>query len=375
MFQRVTISGGPRERGRQYGAQAAPLIRHSIASYARLFAYLRGIDWAAAQSAALAYLPLIEQHAPDLTSEMRGIAEGAGRAFGEILALNARTELLAGTRRDSAHPEFADAMGRNAQADVPMHGECTTVAALPGATASGQTLLGQTWDWHGDQRAACVVLQISAPGEPAILTVTEAGMLAKIGLNQAGVGVSLNILYSFGDGEAPGMPVHVQLRRALQQHSVAAAVARVFESQAGASSCITLADARGSAVSLEITPSGVSRHEPRDGLLVHTNHCVTPSAQATQRPLLATSASEPRFDRASALLGEQRGQITRDTIMGVLRDHDAPPTGICRHPDLRLHPANQVESVTGVVLDLAERAMYVAAGIPCSTPFERCAIL
>lgn len=375
MFQRVTIAGGPRERGRQYGAQAAPLIRHSIASYARLFAYMRGIDWAAAQVAALDYLPLIERHAPDLVAEMRGIAEGAGRSFGEIVALNARTELLAGTRRDSAHPEYADAMGRNTQADVPMHGECTTVAALPSATASGQTLLGQTWDWHGDQRVACVLLQISAPGEPAILTVTEAGMLAKIGLNDAGVGVSLNILYSFGDGEAPGMPVHVQLRRALQARSVAAAEALVFEAQAGASSCITLADVGGAAVSLEISPAGVSRHAPRDGLLVHTNHCVTPSAQATQRPLLATSASEPRFERAGALLGEARGQITRDTIIGVLRDHDAPPTGICRHPDQRLHPANQVESVTGVVLDLAERAMYVAAGIPCETPFERCAFM
>lgn len=371
MFPHISVNGAPRERGRQYGAQVAPRVRHSIASYARLFAYQRGMNWAAAQAEALAYCPLLEHHAPGLLEEMRGIAEGAERSLAEIVALNARTELLAGARRQTAHPEYGAAMASNQHAGVPEHGECTTIGALPGATAQGGALLAQTWDWHGDQRAACVLLEIHTPGQPTILTLTEAGMLAKIGLNGAGLGVSLNILFSHSDGAEPGMPVHVQLRRVLEAHSTAEAIERITGVRAGASSCITLLDASGRGVSLEITPEGVSPLHPRDGLLVHTNHCVTPTAQANQRPLLATSASEPRFDRASELLRQAYGRIDVATLAGVLRDHQDAPGCICRHPDLSLPEVEQIESVTAVILDLAARELHVAPGLPCATPFER----
>ena len=45
-------------------------------------------------------------------------------------------------------------------------GECTTAAATGAATAGGATLLAQTWDWQGDQRAACVLLRVRAPASP-----------------------------------------------------------------------------------------------------------------------------------------------------------------------------------------------------------------
>src|SRR3712207_1382428 len=96
MFPHLIIKGAPRERGRQYGEQAADQIRHSIASYARLFAVRRGMDWSTAQAMALVFQPVLERHAADLLEEMRGIAEGAGRRFAEIMALNVRTELLSG---------------------------------------------------------------------------------------------------------------------------------------------------------------------------------------------------------------------------------------------------------------------------------------
>lgn len=371
MFPSLHIEGEPRVRGLQYGRAAAHQIRHSIASYARLFAYEVGRDWEQTQQAALDYVPIFEHYTPDLLEEMRGIAEGAGLALAEIVALNARTELMAGVHRYEAHPEYTRAVTHNRRLSVPEHGECTTVAATGAATGSATPLLGQTWDWYGNQRAACLLLHIVEPGRPTILTLTEAGIIGKIGLNSAGLGVSLNILFSQSDGQVPGLAVHVLLRRILQTRSVDEALAIANEARAAASSCVTVADIGGAALSLEVTPQGVGILEPDQGVLVHTNHCVTEPVRHDQRQLLATTAasSTARFDRAHALLAAAYGQIDSDTLKTVLRDHADAPTCICRHPIVGVDPLEQVESVTAVVMDLAAGMMHVAPGIPCEVPF------
>lgn len=370
MFPALTLSGAPRERGRQYGRAAAPLVRHSLASYARLFAFWRGLDWGTVRTMAERYLPALGEIAPHVLEEIRGIAEGAELPLADVLALNVRTELLAGQRRDTAHPSYTAAVARNRAAGLPEHGECTTVAALPGATADGATLLAQTWDWSGDQRAACVVLRIAAPGRPDILTVTEAGIVAKIGMNSAGLAVSLNILASQSDGREPGMPVHVLLRMLLELESVADAQALAEQHRAAASSCVTAADSGGSAVSLEITPGGVGVIAPENGLLTHTNHCLLAETRSAECPLPAASSSLPRYDQASRLLAARRGRIDAEALIAVLRDHEGGAMAICRHPDPSIPAPNRVESVLGVVMEPGAGVMHLAADVPCLAPFE-----
>lgn len=315
MFPEVRISGSPYERGRQYGAAVAPQVRHSIASYARLFAHRRGLDWQAAQGEALRYEGLLRELAPDLLEEIRGIADGAGEPFAAILALNVRTELMAGIGIGMAHPDGPAARARNRERGVPQHadeptpattavggqpiddGECTTAAAQPIATATGTTLLAQTWDWQGDQRAACILLHIHAPGEPTILTLTEAGMVAKIGINSAGVAVGLNLLRSQTDGREVGMPVHILLRQMLQAPTFAAARALADRVVSGGSSCVTLASANGELVSLELTPAGW----PRCGRRMVCWHTRITVSMHRQRLMNAHTSRSPR--RMSATTG------------------------------------------------------------------------
>lgn len=374
MFPILSLSGSAYERGQQYGQQALPQIHHSIASYARLFAYRKGWDWAAVQDAAQAYLPVLHEYAPEALEEMRGIADGAGCALAVIIALNARTELIGGSSREQMHPGYQNALARNRAANVPDHGECTTVAALPSATAQRETLLAQTWDWTGNQRGACVVLRIERPGRPTALTVTEGGILAKIGLNADGVGVCLNILASLADGEQQGVPVHILLRQLLDITTVDEGVRLAKRARAAASSCVTIADARGQAVSLEVTPGGVGELHPQDGLLVHTNHCVVDFTRAGERPQMPASSSQPRFERATGLLREQHGQISAATLKGVLRDREGDVNAICRLPDSNLHPADRVESVLGVVMELDRGVLHLAPDVPCKVAFERVTI-
>ena len=383
MFPILNLSGSNYERGRQYGQQVAPLVRHSIASYARMFAYFQGRDWPTVQNAAAGYMPLLEDLVPDLVEEMCGIAAGAGRLLEEIVALNVRTELLAGAFANGRHADYYRAMARNRDYGVPQHdnepqaefaipegvlvsdlSECTTVVATPEASAHGKTWLAQNWDWSGDQRAACVLLRIKQPNKPTLLTLTEAGIVAKIGVNSAGVAVTLNILASQLDGKRPGMPVHVLLRKMLEQPTYEAAIALAKRDRSGASSCVTVADADGRAVSLEITPGGVGEIHPQQGLLVHTNHCVCAITQPNASPLAASSSSKPRYSRAAELMAQAQGQIDSDTIIGVLRDLEDVPMCICRHPDMALHPCERTESVAGVVMDTQARVMHVAPDVP-----------
>jgi isopenicillin-N N-acyltransferase-like protein len=385
MFPELTIVGAPYERGHQYGEAVPQMIDHSIASYARLFAYRRGMDWADSQAAALGYLPVLREVAPDLLEEMRGIADGAGKQIGEILALNVRTELMAGIGNGVIHPGWPAAHARNQAAGVPAHaddgapdtgvtliddGECTTAAAQPSATEAGVTILAQTWDWQGDQRAACILLRVRAPGEPEILTMTEAGIVAKIGLNSAGVAVGLNLLRSNSDGREVGMPVHVLLRKMLQARSFAEARAAAGQAPAAGSSCITLASAGGQLVSLEITPAGVAEVWAQDGVLAHANHCLDAGAAAGECALdPAVTTTVERHGRARELLLAGRGNLELADFRAILRDHEGDPRCICRHPDLRLAPVDRGESVCGVIIDLGERAMHVAPDVPCTVPF------
>jgi isopenicillin-N N-acyltransferase-like protein len=390
MFPELTVAGAPYERGRAYGAAAAPLVRHSIASYARLFACRRGLDWAASQEAAMAFAPLLHEVAPDLLEEMRGIADGAGRGLPEIVALNVRTELMAGIGAGVYHPEAPRALARNRAAGVPEHalepgepdrvapaaddGECTTAAAHGAATAAGGTILAQTWDWQGDQRAACVLLRVRAPGEPAILTMTEAGMVAKVGLNSAGLAVSLNLLRSHADGREAGMPVHVLLRKLLQASSFAEARAAAELAPPSGSSCITLASAAGQLVSLEITPAGVAEVWAEGGLLAHANHCVDDGAAAGECPLEPTSTSRERAGRAWELLRAGGGALDVAAMQAILRDHGGDPRCICRHPDMRVARLDRGESICGIVIDLGAGVMHVAPDVPCTVPFTAVAL-
>ena len=203
MFPVIDAHGGARERGRIHGAAARQRVARSVATYARLFAFC-GMDWREAQRRGAGYRDAIEALGGQLLEEIEGIAEGSGRQVDEILALNARTEILPPTFPGDPHPRWRELDAGNRASGVPDLGECTAIAVPRSASATGETLLAQNWDWLGAQRGALVVLRVRGPDGPACLTLTEAGMLAKIGLNQHGFGVCLNILRSSADGERAG---------------------------------------------------------------------------------------------------------------------------------------------------------------------------
>lgn len=347
-FPLIKTGGQPFERGRQHGQQAADLIRFNLDGYWRLFEFESKLDRTAALAQTRRYLEPIRAYAPHLLEEMRGIAAGASVTLDDVLALNCRTELFS--------------VGH-----VPPRGECTAIFAGPEATADGRTLLAQNWDWSDILRGGTILLRIEQPGAPTVLTLTEAGMVGKIGLNSAGVGVCTNFLRH--DHRRTGAPFHVLLREALNAPRLGLAVQAIYRGVRADSGNYLLAHAEGEGINLEATPSDVGFCHPKHGLLIHTNHFVTPRLQGGDAGILESDNTLLRYGRASRLMRAQRGQVTLESLKTVFRDHFNHPKAICRHPDPALPEVERSATLASVILDLAAGEMHVSAGEPCQNDY------
>jgi isopenicillin-N N-acyltransferase-like protein len=250
-------------------------------------------------------------------------------------------------------------------------GECTALAVLPEASRDGNTWLAQNWDWIGEQRESLVVLRVTDEAGRQVITLTEAGMLAKIGLNDRGVGVCLNILRSVDDGKKPGLPVHVLLRHLLDCASVDAATATAKSITHGASSNLLMADAGGRAASLELSPRGVAVIAPTNGTLAHTNPYLDPQQAEHAATLSPLATTEQRLGCALRLASKApKAKLGREDLEALLRDETMGAESVCRRPDPALAPEVRIESVAGVVMDLMRRTMWVAPDVPSRTKFR-----
>jgi isopenicillin-N N-acyltransferase-like protein len=252
--------------------------------------------------------------------------------------VNARTELLA-----------------------PIAGaECSLLAESSRAGA----LIAQNWDWHPSLAASLVVWRIRQPGDRWFATLTEAGMLAKVGLSSAGLACGLNFLRSSRDGGAAGVPVHVLLRVVLDRCDSAGEALRLLAAlPARASACLTLADADGVAVAMERSPGGWRLVFPGSGgRLAHTNHFL--AGLAAGEDLEAREAPSTRL-RLWDLGRLEPGRPLED----ALRSHAGAPESICRHERDQDTWPDRRATLASVVLDPGARAMRVADGPPCSAAY------
>jgi isopenicillin-N N-acyltransferase-like protein len=377
-------------RGVLHGQGARAQVAHSVSTYARMFAGC-GIGWAQACHRAQAYAEVIAALSPRWLAEMRGIAEGSGQPLNAILALNCRTEILppglyaetpdaalvraalaANTAMglaDWGSGGAAEALSAATQQAYD-EGECTTLCVAPPVSADGHAWLAQNWDWLGRQRAALVLLKTPGPEGHTITTLTEAGMLAKIGLHEAGFGLGLNILRSVDDGARPGVPVHVLLRHLLDCSSLAQARAELDRAARlgfGAGSNIACVDASGDIACFELAPKGWAEWPAVRGRVSHSNHYLSPALQAVQAPMAAALSTTSRLDTACRHGDAER--VDRAGLEAFLRDTSGGYLAVCRHPDPALPPEACVESVAGVMIDASARQMWVAPGVPDTVAF------
>jgi isopenicillin-N N-acyltransferase-like protein len=342
-----SLATEPYERGVELGAAQAGPVAATVASYRRLWEWLDP-DFDLSQWGGRA-LESIAAQAPRAADEIAGIAAGSGRRVEEIAALNARTEVLGAIapRLDTT--------------------ECSTVVS----SAPGRAPVAvQTWDWYPHMRANWFVWTFPTAAGLRVTTLTEYGVLAKIGVNDAGLGVMLNMLHHSADeqlGEPRiGFPVHVLLRTLLEDcTSVDEARDLVRSLSFSASSALTAVDRGGDAASFETFPEGVGEVKPDAGLLVRTNHFVSTEGQAGCQAGVLDDNSWVRRDHLLATLGDHPPTSAADVHAALTHHDDAGP--ICRHaaePDDLLATA----TLATATLDVEHGELAVLRGGPCGHP-------
>jgi isopenicillin-N N-acyltransferase-like protein len=362
MTPRIRLAGPPYERGRQYGAQARSQVHLSVQAYQRVFAHYAGWDWPGVCRAAAAFGAPIAAFRPAYLDEMRGIADGAGLDLADVLAINVRTEVMFAAKARQA-PLAARVRHWPA--------ECSAFALVPAPAASQPaTFLGQNWDWLLHSAQTLVVLEVRQDDGPDFVTVVEAGLLAKTGLNAAGLGLVTNALVTDADTGTPGLPYHVLLRAILDCATVTEALQVLQAGMRSSSANYLIGHASGAALDVEAAPGDFTRLYPQlpdQGLLLHTNHFLSPRLHPVDVSLWAMPSSAVRLQRLRA---GAAGAAALDDFRALLADHADYPHSICSHPDPADHPLEQGATIASVLMDLTARRLWLAAGQPCQAPYR-----
>jgi isopenicillin-N N-acyltransferase like protein len=331
----------PHARGFEFGTRWPAEIAATFDGYAELFD-VRGATTAEVRSYAEEALDRTADWAPALAAEMAGVAAGAGLAEWQVGALNARTEILAAL----------DAVGE---------GECSTSVVLPGGGAPPRTV--QTWDWHPHLRDVPVLWAYEPRAGRTVRTFTEFGVLAKIGVNTAGLGVHFNILRHASDTAEIGVPVHLVARRILDEAAtVDEAVALAKSARISASTAITVVTAD-AAATLELCPDGVGV-VAADWVLLHTNHFLDPVLAAGERLAVERPLTIDRLTH----LHDHADRLAAPDVTAraeTLLSHGPDQAPVCAHPDPAAALHERWETVATISLDLAAAALNVHEGGPC----------
>src|SRR5699024_8533571 len=110
----------------------------------------------------------IEGYSPEIHATLVGIAEGADVSLEKVVLLNSRTEILYSNGPPSE-----------------LEGACTTGAVRGDRSSTGHTYILQNWDWRNNLTDQTFILGTEDEEGHQTLTLTEAGMLAKSGMNSA----------------------------------------------------------------------------------------------------------------------------------------------------------------------------------------------
>ncbi len=344
-YREVTVAGSPREMGRQIGEAARDEVRGFCeVALDRVNKTIR-VSRERAMRIAVACVPFVEAYRPDMLDELRGTAEAADVSFEDLMLLQVRNQL---------------------QPD--QEAGCTSLSVAAEATADGHAIVAQNWDNDPVLDEFTLVLTRRPTDKPALMTVTQAGLISYLGFNDQGIGACVNTLPA--PARDVGVPHYFTLRELHEATSLDEAVHAVRRAQRAIPANIMLATPQGPA-DLEVTIDDVHVLRNEDaGYITHTNHCLHPDLLPHNDEFPELIESHPRIRRLDALLADRSGPFTLEDAQRMLSDHDDHPRSICRHAND--HPQNGFwTTVFSLVMQPSAGCMYVTRGTPCDHPCER----
>jgi isopenicillin-N N-acyltransferase-like protein len=329
-FPVIKIHGAAEDRGRQHGTLLKERIHRTVEFYQKQFQLPKQQILGIADQ----FRKSTEAFRKDISIEIEALARAAEVDPLWIYALNGRTELL------NLNPM-----------------ECTALVFRK------QKLIGQNWDWDSEMEELAVILDIEKEDGHRILTMTEPGMIGKIGMNHCGVGVCLNFM-TIENYQPFGVPLHVLLRSILDSKNVNEAQSLIQPYLRGKVGNILISNGTGNIVDFELAGDEFFSI-PVDDLFVHTNHFLA----EIDYDLMLFPSSTGRYNRAKELLS-QLDVPSINSIKDILKDRGNGDSPICRkrfsHPWLT---DDTSITVSTIVMDLKNLQFHITRGNPFDNPF------
>ncbi len=341
----VELAGTPLAMGRQYGEALREEARAMVGTRLELAAQAaaelqpaRDLQWCL--DVAADAVPALEAYSPPVYQELQGIAEATGLSLPELVIGNGWTDVR----------DLLKARGASHN--------CTSIAAGAPLTADGHTLVAQTWDMNHSAAPYLVVVRRRPDDGPRTLSLTTAGCLSLIGMNEDGLAIG-NTNLTPTDAR-PGVFYLALIHEALRQRTLDRAVAAITEACRMSGHYYYLADAADQFVGLETMATRYAVMSLTDGRICHTNHYLDQAQVASGMTTAPGASSLSRQERGSELLAGLRGDVDDTSLSQVLSDHRGENC-ICRH----VHEDTPWASLAAVVMEPATREVWVWDGPPC----------
>ncbi len=167
-YREIEVGGTPQQMGEQLGEEAREEIRGFDAVALERVNLTMAVSEERALAVAADSIERVAGYAPEMLEELNGMAAASGVPAERLMLLQIRNQLR------------------------PDGGGCTSFA-LSQPAAIG-TFVGQNWDNDPALDPFTIVLTRRPEGEPAFMSITQAGLVAYIGVSQAGVGICMNTL-------------------------------------------------------------------------------------------------------------------------------------------------------------------------------------
>ncbi|BCJ94157.1 peptidase C45 [Anaerocolumna cellulosilytica] len=343
----IKVVGSYKERGFSHGSQCAEMIKKNIELCKSLCCILRKSSWEMLLRDTKRFVKSIRKYDLDLYIEMEAIAAGAGVTTEEIIFLNVHTELL--------NPIWNKAS---------VNEGCTSIYVGRKRTAGNKIYLAQTWDWIHDFKEVLIILHSDDQEGHQFITITEAGIIGNMGINNKGIVVLLNFL-PINELNVDGVPYHLLLRRVLESKTVLDAQCNVIRSPIAFALNIIVADSSDEVIDIELTAKGIDLHFPENDRLVHTNHLLSRRLKVREGKSTFES-SVMRLETAIETLDEAE-IIGIDHIKQLYSVHKKKAHEICSHL------VGDIRSCTlfTVIFEQMEQELYISFGLPCENEFVK----
>lgn len=344
-FNVVECAGTPYEIGQQYGEGCRESLLRSMEVNFGMLAAGYQVGKETLIDTALKYLPNVKSFDPELIEMVKGQAQGAGISFEEAFALRCTLEV---------GPYYHM-----------MSGLCTSFAAAGAATKDGRTILGQNIDWYPGFPVD--LLRVKHQSGLTQLTLSLGGF-AEYTLSSAGFGMCANSTLTPMEGFKLNIPLACYLPKAMRQKNIGDALG-VFCQAARGVGYYHLASSEGDMVGIESVFDDFNVLQPERDMLVHSNHYLTERFMKGDLAYTGIPDSYLRVQRIRRLMERSYGEITPQTMMEILADHNNYPTSICRHHDRETPRLFNAVTLASFVMVPEDGVMFLAAGNPCECEY------